>query len=417
MIHRHTLTVLLYELRRNFLRKGYLFATFGLPLLGIVALVVVRAITAQNAASGAPAEVPDPLEMRSINHAGIVDYAGVYSSLEATPDWILFYPDEAAADAALADGAIDVYYIVPADYLQSHQVTLVLPELSFNQIDDSPIYELRDTRLAQDIQDPLLLMRLQNPANIRETNLERAVPEGVDRSQEGSLGAVYIFAIVFMLSIFLTNGYLMQSVIEEKETRLIEILLSSVRPVQILAGKVLALGVLGLLQVVIWLVTVIVLANMALGETVGILATVANLYIPVQLVPLMVVYFIFGYLFLAAAFGAVGAISNSMQEGPQYAVIFVIPLAIPFYLFTTFTTTPNAGLPVFLSIFPLTSPLAMVQRLVVTQVPAAELLLSIALLVVTCAGMFWLAGRLFRVQTLLAGQVPKPRELIRLLRG
>jgi ABC-2 type transport system permease protein len=113
----------------------------------------------------------------------------------------------------------------------------------------------------------------------------------------------------------------------------------------------------------------------------------------------------------------VGAISNSAREGPQYAVVFTLPAVIPLYFISVFLTAPDAGLPVVLSLFPITAPIAMVMRLLITTVPAWQIILSLALLALTIFGMMWLAGRLFRVQTLLAGQTPKLRDLARIVRG
>jgi ABC-2 type transport system permease protein len=113
----------------------------------------------------------------------------------------------------------------------------------------------------------------------------------------------------------------------------------------------------------------------------------------------------------------VGAISNSMQEGPQLAVIFTLPAVLPLYFLGLFISSPDGTLPVILSLFPVTAPLAMVMRISATTVPVWQIILSLALLVVMDVLIIWLAGRMFRVQNLLAGQVPKIRDLPKLLRG
>jgi ABC-2 type transport system permease protein len=113
----------------------------------------------------------------------------------------------------------------------------------------------------------------------------------------------------------------------------------------------------------------------------------------------------------------VGALSGSMQEGPQYAVIFTLPAAIPFYFFSVFLSTPDGPIPVVFSLFPLTASLSMVMRMVLSTVPAWQIGLSLGLLALADVGMMWLAGRLFRVQILLAGQTPRLRDLPKLVRG
>jgi ABC-2 type transport system permease protein len=321
-------------------------------------------------------------------------------------------------------GEIDVYYTIAADYMETGDVTLHMPRFALVQTDDNLIRSLIVQHLAQDI-DQKLYLRLLYPASFREINLQRqAQPADTEQTTNEVVSnfdqdflVVYIFALVLMLGVFMTSGYLMQTVIEEKETRLIEILIAGMRPTYLLAGKILALGVLGMLQIGVWLVAMTLLARLAAASAVEALSSVASLSLPPDRLILMIVYFIFGYLFFAAAFGIIGAISTSMQEGPQYAVIFTLPSAIPLWFIVLFTTQPDGGLPTALSIIPLTSPISMMMRVAITNVPAFQIIISLLLLVITDIFLIWLAGRVFRVNTLLAGQVPKLRDLPRLLRG
>jgi ABC-2 type transport system permease protein len=149
----------------------------------------------------------------------------------------------------------------------------------------------------------------------------------------------------------------------------------------------------------------------------GILVTLANIKLPLEIIPLLLVYFVLSYFLFAALYSIIGAMSNSLREGPQYAVIFTIPAALPLYFISVFITTPDAALPVIMSIIPITAPLAMTQRLVISTVPFWQIAVSLVLLALSVIVVMWMAGRLFRVQVLLAGQLPKLRELPRLLRG
>ena len=225
---------------------------------------------------------------------------------------------------------------------------------------------------------------------------------------------VYPFVIVLMFSLFMTSGYLLQGVIEEKETRVIEILLSSLQPAWLFGGKVLAFGALGLLQLLFWLAGILlVLQRLPAGGTLSALAQYA---LPPGALPLMIVYFVLAYLMFAGAYGILGALSASMREGPQYAVIFTLPAVAPLWVSAALIEAPQGGLAVALSVFPLTAPLAMLQRALVTTVPAWQIALGLILMLLSIAALMWLAGRVFRVQTLLAGRMPRLRELPRLLR-
>ena len=419
---RNVWRVFIYELRRNLRRKGFLFATFGIPIIAFVLLFGYQAITTLDLfGSGddtAESEADEGGFLgRGVEVAGYVDLSGLFPDPgEVLSDKLIPYDNEEEARSALDRDGIDVYYVIAEDYLDTGNVRLVMPQLSLNQVSTSLIERMVYDSMADDLL-PSTLLRLRVPANIQVTNLARELPEGVDQDRDASFALVYVFAIAFLVSVFLTNGYLMQSVIEEKESRLIEILIASLRPVQLLAGKILALGLLGLTQIAVW-VGAVYLASRMTGVLSAFEATfLANLYLPLEIMPVVLAYFVLGYLFFAAAYGMVGALSGSMQEGPQYAVIFTLPAAIPFYFFSVFLSTPDGPIPVVFSLFPLTASLSMVMRMVLSTVPAWQIGLSLGLLALADVGMMWLAGRLFRVQILLAGQTPRLRDLPKLVRG
>jgi ABC-2 type transport system permease protein len=257
---------------------------------------------------------------------------------------------------------------------------------------------------------------------VQQTNLViTTTQDGGEDAEGANFALVYVFAIALLMSLFVTNGYLMQSVIEEKETRLIEILISTVRPMQLLVGKILAMGSLGLLQMLVWVGGIFLALRLIAGDqataALGFLSSLANVQIPPGIVPLLVLYFLLAYTLFASLYAIVGALSNSMREGPQYAVIFTLPAVVPMYFISIFATSPDATLPTILSLIPITAPLAMTQRMLISSVPPEQIILSLGLLLLSVLAVMWLAGRLFRVQTLLAGQTPKLRDIPRLIRG
>ncbi|MDX2141494.1 MAG: ABC transporter permease [Chloroflexota bacterium] len=413
-----------YELRRNFRRTGYLFTTFGVPVLVFVASMVLPVLLSGLGNQERSTDITEPNLpteiMEQADLVGYVDATGRFSEPGELSDSLIRYEDEAAAQAALTAGEIDTYYLIPADYFDTGDVTLVMPRLMINLIDNDLIEQLLLRELASGVA-PEVFTRLEDPLNMREVDTQRATSTDSESAFDSRFLIAYIFAIILMGSLFLTNGYLLQTVIEEKETRLIEILLSTMRPFDLLAGKIAALGLLGILQMLVWggafAFTLWLSTRETLRAILPALGVLVNLTIPLDIIPLLIVYFILGYLLFAALFGVVGALSNSMREGPQYAVIFTLPAFVPFYFISLFATAPNGTLPVILSLFPLTAPLSMAQRLAVSEVPGWQLALSIALLALSVVGVMWLAGRLFRVNTLLAGNLPKLRELPKLLRG
>lgn len=417
------LRVFFYELRRNLRRKGYLFGTFGVPLIGLLIVLGVQffgsGMSVPQASPFGTTMLNIDIDMDGVRKAGYVDQAGIITDAGEMAQVFTAYPDEAAALAALNAEEIDVYYIIAPDYHETGDVTLVMPELSFPKINTDGISRLLLNALAEDVESPQVFERLVTPSDYEEIRLSRELPEGVKQDEDATMFVVYIFAIVLLMALFMTNGYLIQSVIEEKETRLIEILIASVRPVELLGGKILALGLLGLFQMVVWLGSVMLVARVGGTDVIAgqALSLFINFYLPPGLLPLTVVYFVLAYFMFAGAYAIVGALSNSMREGPQYAAFFTLPAVVPMWFMQLFVEEPNGTFATVLSLFPITAPLGMVERMAVTEVPLWQIALSLALLALAVFGVMWLAGRVFRVQTLLAGQSPKLRDLLTLVRG
>ena len=413
------LTVFWYELKRNLRRKGYLFATFGLPLIGYLLLFGFQFIQNTTGTDDVVEEVSQ-IEFESIETAGYVDLSGVIASPEGElAELILPYESVVDARSAMQNGEIDVFYVFEEDYLETGAVTEYLPQLDLAKVSTQPVRQLVYNSVGDDLA-PSFLLRLRTPSILQEFNLGRATSDNgeVDeRNEDADFVAVYVFSIVFIAGIVLTNGYLMQSIIEEKENHLIEIMLSTMRPFQLLLGKVLALSSMGLVQILVWavaLIGVVVVSGQlsVLQETV-----IPQIQIPFGMLLPMFIYFILGYLFFAAGFSMIGALAGSMRDGQQFIAILVIPSMLPYYFFALFAEAPNGGLPTFFSLFPMTAPLSMVMRMTLTNVPTWQILLGMALLFLSVLGMIWLAARLFRFQTLLSGKTPRFRDIPKLVRG
>ncbi len=412
----HIWQVFAYELQRNLRRKGFLFTTFGIPILAYILFFGYQFISSRSAGGEDIATtITESEQFQGIEKAGYVDHSGLFTDPGDLRSVLSPYANEESAQQAMDAGEIDIYYVFPENYLDTGDIVAYMPRFSIAQATESLVQQLVYAHFAQNV-DPILMSRLISPAAINEVNLQRDATGETTTNFDVDFPVIYLFVMIMMISQFTTNGYLMQTIIEEKETKLIEILISALRPTQLLIGKILALGVLGLVQIAVWLGAVLLLAQIA-GDVGTTLLFLLNISIPTGTVILFLVYFVLGYLFFAAVYGMVGAISNSMQEGPQFAVIFVLPAVIPLYFMTIFITQPDGALATALSLFPITAPLSMVMRLTISTVPAWQVILSIVVLILTNVGMMWLAGRLFRVNTLLSGQTPKLRDIPKLLRG
>jgi ABC-2 type transport system permease protein len=211
----------------------------------------------------------------------------------------------------------------------------------------------------------------------------------------------FIVSIAVMIPLFTGGGYLFQSLSEEKESRVMEILLLSVKPRQILTGKLLGLGVLVIVQYAAWVV-IYGLALAVTGQQVS--GFLAGIQFSVQELLLIVPYAMGGFALYAALMAGIGALAPDMEGSRMWTFILTLPMMIPIYLWMPIATNPQGALAVVLSIIPYSAPVAMLMRMTSTTVPGWQLAASLGLL--AAAGVFtlWLMSRLFRAKELLSGE-------------
>lgn len=405
-----TWRIIQQDILLNFKRGGYLFMTFAVPLLAVViAFGVMTYLNRQDAPEDEPLfEMPD-------SPVGYVDDTGLFADAGDFTGFLVQYEGETAVLNAIDSGEITAYYHIPADYMETGDVFRYSPDLTLIDNADEPVFRqfLLITLLGDD--DPALLARLQSrPAVIQhQLNNEGVEVLETEGDSMANFWMVYVFAMVMMFSTFFSTGQLIASVIKEKENRVIEVVLSSVRPFQIMSGKIFGQGIAGLVQIVLWLVAGAMVLRIADISLPGI--DVAGL--PPSLIALFLLYYLGGYALFASFSAAVGAVSVSMREGPQLAMFFTMPAMLPMFFLTQIVVEPNGAMATVFSMFPLTAPMGMVIRLVLTAVPVWQIGLSLLLVFVSFGGGLWFATRLFRVNSLLSGQMPSRKQLFQLLRG
>ena len=209
-----------------------------------------------------------------------------------------------------------------------------------------------------------------------------------------------IAGLLFVIAVNVSGGYLLQAVVEEKENRTMELLVTSVSPEQLMAGKIVGNLSVGLFELLIWTIfTVIALKILPnfipMGEPPE---------IPFSYVLLIIATFLPAFVMIAAAMGALGATATEMKEAQQVAGFFTIPIVIPYWFITAIMFNPNGGIAVGLSLFPLTAPLALPMRAVFTTVPTWQFAVSISMLILLAVFAVWLAGRVFRLGMLRYGK-------------
>jgi ABC-2 type transport system permease protein len=277
------------------------------------------------------------------------------------------------------------------------------------------------------IREQVLAMRLEragvNPleaAAMSRTRLhletERLTKEGRGGSGRVNLLFALMVAVLLYFTIFLYGQNVLRGVMEEKQTRVAEVVFASVRPTILLGGKVLGVGAVGFTQLVIWMASGLVLYR--LREPIllkfGIeSSTFVMPEISWTMAVALLIFFVLGYVFYAALFAAVGATVNSEQEAQQAQLPVVLLLVSSVILLQTIITRPDSSLATVLSLLPFSAPIVMPMRMAVVPVSAFQIAVSMLLLLGGCLAVVWLAGRIYRVGMLMYGKRPTMRELVR----
>jgi ABC-2 type transport system permease protein len=227
-----------------------------------------------------------------------------------------------------------------------------------------------------------------------------------DQSGNSMKSAWAMYFLMYFIILFYGMN-VARSIIEEKTSRIFEVLLATIKPDEMLFGKVVGVGAVGLTQVGIWLVVAVAAAkaNMA-GLDVQLLPN------PMQCV-MFAVFFLLGFLLYASLAAALGAMNNSEQELQQMQIFLMLPLIFSSMIIFSVITNPDGIVSKIGSFFPFTSPLIMYTRVVVKTPSVAEIAGSLAVLVVTIAVVLWLASRIYRVGILMYGKKPNLPEILR----
>ncbi|HML21733.1 MAG TPA: ABC transporter permease [Aggregatilinea sp.] len=446
----HWFDVFLYEVRQQVRRKSYLFVTFGFPLLAAVAFMGYQAYQ-ETRDSGDETDQPSSSITEEINGTsqviGLVDLTPDHlfpppQSYDVTADTcdasnvaalspaivkqltspgcmrslIHGYPTVEAGKDALEANEIDVLYVIEPDYTETGQVSEYMTGFSMDTANTDQYVEnfVLATLLQRADADTYqtLFFRLRAPATVQEHRVDSAATTKAENENQ-SFVLVYAFGIILAMSIFWGGGYVMQSVVQEKESRIIEIMLSSVRPLPLLVGKVLAMGTLSLIQVGTLAGTFMLIG----GRAGSVFESLGDLSVTPSALALLIVYFVLGYLLFGSAMAAIGAMSTTARESQNYVTFVTFPAMIPFFAMSIIVEEPNGTLAKVLSMIPFTAPMSMGMRVAVIDVPVGELLSSMVLLIVSVIFMFWAASRIFRVNVLLMGTMPKLRDIPKLIRG
>jgi ABC-2 type transport system permease protein len=269
----------------------------------------------------------------------------------------------------------------------------------------------REARIVESGVDPALVAKVLSPPSFEVIKLDK---RGVEKAGgNNAFVEVLLTALVFVMLIYMTvllyGQMIGRSVVTEKTSKTVEIMLSSVKSRDLMFGKILGLGLASLLQYAVWISMAFLLKRLV-GPLLGLSLPVG---ISTDNLVWLVVFFILAFFLYASAYAALGAASEDEQHLGQMAWPLIMFLMVPLVMISALVTNPDSTLVVVLSLFPLTSPLVMFVRVLVSSPPVWQLALCIALLIAAVAGTAILAAKIFRVGILMTGKRPTLKEVLR----
>ncbi len=389
------LFVIRHEMYAILSRRSYIITILFVPLIGFLiysgASIVNRGITPDGG---------DSFFAQAADNAsqGIVDHSGIISEIpDSFENEIFLYPDIPAAREAMRGGMITEYFVIAEDYIDSGHIDFVQMQYNFLAT-ASDTEAIRATIVRNLAEDDQIAQRYLNPAQFNVTYLRDQTEKDFEGADHFLLP--YSLMVMFYILIIGASSLMLTSITHEKENRVMELLLTSISPQEMLVGKIIALGLTGLLQTGIWLGSSYLLVRLA-GRTFSL--PDAFLLTP-ELIGWGILFFMLGYGLYASLMAGLGALVPNPKEGSQATIVVIFPLIVPMFFSNLVATAPNAPIFIFFSIFPLTAPISMVSRMAATRVPGWQIALTITLQIVTTVFIVRGVSRLFRAQTLLSGK-------------
>jgi ABC-2 type transport system permease protein len=404
-----TFKVLKNEFIITVTRRSFILTLFLVPLVSLVITLFVSG--ANSGSSNILNQILSSPQQKAIE--GYVDESGL---IRLIPDWLdkttmKAFSDQASARQALQSGAITGYYVVLKNYILDGKVLYVRND--FNPLSNTSQSQVFDTLLRYNLLNgnQSLAAMIDYPLKLQTVSLV-SEPQR-EQSNPLTFFLPYIVTMLFYIVILTAASLMLNSVTTEKQSRVIEILMVSITPTQMLAGKIIALGLVGLLQTVVWMGAGY--GMLLLGKTSFNLSSAFQL--PISVLIWGVIFFILGYALYASFMAGVGALVPNLREASQATTVIIIPLIIPLILLNVLINDPNGTISTILSLFPLTSPVTMMTRLSAANVPVWQPFLAAAILALTAYLVVRAVAGMFRAQTLLEGQTFSLRVFFNALAG
>lgn len=393
-----------YEYRRNVFKKSFIFMLLSIPCF--IAFGIGLGLFLES------------LQDNS-QPVGYVDHAGVFNEalipLEIKSSWLAEYDEpvdfiafqtEEKARAALEANEIQAYFVLPEHYMLTRRVEVVYikepGENAWRQF-----WDLLQLNLLSE-QPPEIAYRSASGTDFVVRSIDGMRQAPTSGPTFGLLMPLFI-AIAFVSMLMMSSGYTMSAVADEKENRTMEVLVTSLSPLQLIGGKILGIVAISLTLLFSW--TMVIILGIFVGRQAGV-GWFSDLSMDWRTVMAVVAIAIPSYVLAIALMTAIGVMVTTTQEGQSVSGIFFILHFLPFYVSWSFLSNPHSSVAILLSVLPFTSLMTVGMRNLFTIVPPWQVAISVVVQVICALGAIWLASRAFRLGMLRYGQRLTFRRLL-----
>ena len=392
-----------HEFITSLKRTGFIILTLALPVLALLAIGIIQLVSA----------TVKPPTTTTITSIGYIDEEGGFNQFTTENNIkIVSFKSTETALQAMDAGSISDYFVIPANYSTKGIIEnyTLEKQLSVPTNIQSAIQNFLTSNLLANKVPAATVQIIESPLNILNTRLTTSGTKSTEQGGPADIIVPGLFGIFLALSLIFSSTYVLQGLVEEKENRIMEILLSSVSARQIITGKVLGIGAAGLIQVVVWVISIPLLLNLASSSIGGF---ISSIHMPANFLILGIIYFILGYLLFAVLSSCIASISGTIREGQGLSAIYTIFAVAPLWFLSLLLVVPNSPVWVVFSIFPFSAPVEVMLRFGITGIPIWQIIASIAVLILFIIGGLLLSANLLRTYTLMYGKRPNIREIIK----
>ena len=396
-------------------RKSFIISTILMPLFMIAMMVVPVAV--------AMLSTPDSMNIAVVDQSGVVAPA-----LRNEGEMSFVNNPQLTIAEAKADETYDGVLVIGNDIVQNPAAVTLYTRGASSMLSESVITSqlnkiIQDIRLeAYNIPElPKIMQDVQ--VDVSMTTFRLDDDQETETSSVTSYAIGMIMSLMLYMFIMLYGQMVMTSIIEEKNNRVLEIVVSSVKPSALMMGKICGIGLVALTQILIWAGLLIaasawIIPGIAAGsmsadaEVAGLVAQLGNTAYVASIFAYIVAFLVGGYLFYSAIYAAIGSAVDNVQDASQLQTIAIVPIILAMVLSMSVISDPNSQMAFWVSIIPFTSPVVMMAR-IPFGIPGWEIALSLVLLYASFFGMIWFSAKVYRVGIFMYGKKPTLGELVR----